>query len=707
MASGESKSTVDMLQTALRYATEGKVVFPLHGKIPLKKSRGIYDATAAAATIRKLWGEHPHANIGFPTGQINGIFVVDSDGPQGEATLADLVKKNGPLPLTYTVRTGRGYHYYFRQPPGVKVKSGACLLGPKLDVKGDGGYVVAPPSIHPETKRPYEVISDREPAVAPSWLIDLVRDEVRIKKPPDAERPATKILAGTRNDTLASLGGRIRRMGLSQTEIEAALLAMNEERCDPPLERAEVLRIAQSIAGYATAADAPPLTDAGNARRFAAQHGENLRYVADRKIFFEWDGRRWMVDDATGTPMTRAKITARSIVTEAGAESDDQRRRELLRWALYSESRARLDAIVALARDEHPIRVRNFHDVFDSDRMLLNVSNGTINLKTGKLQQHRREDYITKLAPVDYDPEATCPRFDQFLLEVMEGDPEMVDYLWRVLGYALTGDTRERVIFLLYGEGANGKTTLIERFANVLGDYAHSAPFKEFLHKLHDGASNEIAQLQGKRFVYSVEPTRGRSFDEAILKQLSGQDKVRARRLYAESTEWRPELKLFLAANHKPQIRETSDAIWDRVRLIPFLARFEGARMDRELAQKLDAELPGILAGAVRGSLDWQRRGLCPPEKVEIATVGYRMEMNDVGNFVQERCVVGEMELTGNLHRAYQNWAIAEGIRFPLKIKSFSQELERLGHHRKKVGGLRYHQGLVLAVTHEEDRAGE
>jgi putative DNA primase/helicase len=267
------------------------------------------------------------------------------------------------------------------------------------------------------------------------------------------------------------------------------------------------------------------------------------------------------------------------------------------------------------------------------------VGNGTLDLSTGKLREARREDLITRATDVPYDPLATAPRWERFLYEVFGGDSEIIEYVQRAVGYSLTGDTREQCFFLLCGSGANGKTTFLETIVRLLGTHASTAAFSAFLVQHNQGGPrNDLAALCGARFVKAAEAEHKARLDEAVMKQLTGEDTISVRFLFREVFEYRPQFKIWLATNHKPAIWETSDAIWRRIKLIEFNRQFAGLLADVALRRKLQMELPGILAWAVRGCLEWQKYGLREPQRISRATLGYRQESDQVGRFFKDRC---------------------------------------------------------------------
>ena len=341
---------------------------------------------------------------------MSGVLVLDVDGPEGEAVL----KEHGH-PATPMVRTGSGgLHLYFRHPDR-EVRTG-IRVEPGLDMKASGGYVVAPPSVGP-TGKPYEWIiapEDAEPAEVPEWLMGLIE---RPRRNEAAGPVGARIPAGQRNRVLTSLAGSMRRRGQGEEEIFAALAVSNQTRCNPPLEEEEVRKIASSVARYEPARTGPPpsanghvadeqparfnLTDLGNAERFVARHGGDVRYVYPWGKWLIWTGARWERDDA-GRVHRLAKETVRAIYAEAAAAEDEDHRKALAQHATRSEAEAKIRAMLELAKSEVPVSP----DELDADPWLLNAPNGTIDLRGGELRPQRREDLLTKMSGAEYDPDA-------------------------------------------------------------------------------------------------------------------------------------------------------------------------------------------------------------------------------------------------------------------------------------------------------------
>jgi putative DNA primase/helicase len=286
------------------------------------------------------------------------------------------------------------------------------------------------------------------------------------------------------------------------------------------------------------------LTDLGNARRLVAQHGKSLRHCWAWRKWLVWDGRRWC-DDDTGHVMRLAKDTVSEMFNTGtqeilgiqhelrNADADERRltpklnkAQKLQAWALKSEGAARLNAAVDLARSESGVPIQP--DALDTDHFKLNVRNGTINLRTGELLPHNPKDHITKLAPVEYDPGATCPLWEKFLHRIMDGNANLISDLQRVVGYAMTGDVREQCLFFFHGKGANGKSTFLDVFQAMLGDYAMQGVAELLMVRSGEQHPTERADLAGKRCVATVETENGTKMAESLIKQLTGGDRVRA-----------------------------------------------------------------------------------------------------------------------------------------------------------------------------------
>ena len=440
----------------------------------------------------------------------------------------------------------------------------------------------------------------------------------------------------------------------------------------------------------------PTLTDAGNARRFVAQHGATVRCVHPQRVWHVWDGRRW-AEDKTGEVERLAKATARALYTEAASEPDADRRAALSRHALKSESRDRLRAIVDLAETEPEMVISA--ETMDADPWLFNVENTTINLRTGELREHNPADYISKLAPVEYVPDAYHPTLAKFVDRILP-DPELQAFVARALGYSTTGDVTEEVLFFAYGGKWAGKTTLLEAFGAMLGDYAMTADFESFLMKKYgDGPRPDLARLRGARFVKSVEVGAGRRLAEGLVKMITGGDGVTARELYEKEFTFTRSFKLWLAANDEPRVREDDAALWRRILQVPFAVSIPAAEVDPTIKAALrhdPACRSALLAWAMAGLVDWKRTGLRPPAAVTAATEGYRERQDHVRRFVDERCELADSFTVSakSLLGAYREFT--KEARLPvLDTAKFTSRLEAMGtrHQGREWHGIRLADG--------------
>lgn len=435
--------------------------------------------------------------------------------------------------------------------------------------------------------------------------------------------------------------------------------------------------------GQSSAPLSLPHTDLGNARRLVADHGRELRFAPQLGHWLHWDGARW-AEDLTGEVHRRAKNTVDSLLTQIASTSGDDRKQITRHW-LASQGAARLAAMVTLAATEPGVPV-TIADL-DSDPFALNVANGTVDLRTGRLRPHRGGDLHTKLAPVDYDEAAACPLWDRFLDDVFDGDGELIAFMRRLVGYALTGDVSEHVLAFAHGSGANGKSTLFGTLQRMLGDYAVQLDPHLLIDTGHDQHPTGLTDLRGARLAATIETEAGRRLAESLVKQLTGGDRIRARRMRCDFFEFLPTHKLWVAGNHLPSIVGNDHAIWRRILLIPFNVIFTGERCDKNLPDRLAGEMPGILSWAVAGSLEWQRDGLGVPATVSRTTGAYRASEDHVGRFLADCADVDESGSTSakDLRTVYEDWCAQAGER-PWSAKAIGQQLSARGFDRVQLG---------------------
>jgi putative DNA primase/helicase len=415
------------------------------------------------------------------------------------------------------------------------------------------------------------------------------------------------------------------------------------------------------------------LTELGNSQRLVDAFGDNIRYCHQHKSWYIWTGEYWKRDE-TGQIIELMKVVAERIFEEIKTEPEEEKRQRIIKWCASSQRRNNIENSIALARSVVPV----MPEEFNADPHLLNVSNGTLDLRTGTLRPHRREDFISKMCPVEYRPGAKCPQWEKFISEIMP-DRETQEYLQRAVGYTLTGSNAEHVFFVLWGSGRNGKSTFLKTVQALMGDYAKQADFQSFTEGQSGGIRNDIARLEGARLVCATEGKQNGRLAENVIKFLTGGDKVAARFLYQEHREFEPQMKLWLGTNHRPRIVGTDVAIWSRVRLIPFTESFLG-REDRDLGDKLLKELPGILNWALEGLEQYQLHGLNEPEHVKLATQEYQKDSDQIGRFIAACTARGtEDTLKKAMYSRYKIWASDNG-EYQFTERAFSESMGEHGY---------------------------
>jgi putative DNA primase/helicase len=332
----------------------------------------------------------------------------------------------------------------------------------------------------------------------------------------------------------------------------------------------------------------------------------------------------------------------------------------------------------------------------DADPWLIGTPDGMIDLKSGQPITPDRDKLITKSIGASYDATATCPIWEKFLHTVTDGDAELSQFLQAAIGYTLTGSNREQCLFFLHGTGSNGKGVFSETIKRLIGDYGQTAPESLFTKDRNQSATNDIARLAGCRMAIAAELEEGTHFAESRVKALTGGDTITARFLHKEFFDFQPTHHFWISGNHRPRVTGTDAGIWRRIRLVPFTVTILEAEKDKDLPNKLAAELTGILNWALEGGMRWQREGLETPACVKQATEEYRAEEDVLGQFLAE-CTeesTGDRVTMSNLFEAYQAWAIEGGIRYPLTARAFNKKLDERGMHRTNSNGQRYWDGI-------------
>lgn len=427
--------------------------------------------------------------------------------------------------------------------------------------------------------------------------------------------------------------------------------------------------------------DPAPLTEAGAAERFTQWRGDDVRYDHRRNRWLLWQGHRW-VPDVDDQIVRLGLDFARDWQQSAVTITDTERRKKTFTAAVRLEHRRALLSMLELAAAMKPIADAGTN--WDLDPWLLGAPNGVIDLRDGTLRPGERDDRLTMSTGVAFDPDATCSRFEQFIVDTFANQPELMTFVHRAIGYSVSGDVSEQVLFLGYGTGSNGKGLLTQTLSRVLGDYSYTMPFSTIELHQRSAIPNDLAALLNRRFVSASETNDGTRLNESRVKALTGCDPITARFLHAEFFTFDPVGKYWLSVNHKPVVRDDSHGFWRRLRLIPFDQTFP---VNKALGPELHREGPGILAWCVRGCLDWQRYGLAPPDVVLNATAAYQADSDVLGSFLTEATDQDpDHEVRAStLYEHYRTWAAVNGFtdRERLSATVFGRKVGERFHAKK------------------------
>jgi putative DNA primase/helicase len=441
------------------------------------------------------------------------------------------------------------------------------------------------------------------------------------------------------------------------------------------------------------------LTDLGNGERFAQRYQEKVCWCHTWKQWLIYNGAYWEKDEHSRIGKL-AKDVVRAIYAEAGTMNEKENRTKVASHAIRSESNGAISAMLDRAKSELGVSPAQFN----TQLHLLNCRNGTVNLETGELLPHNPADFITRCVDASYKPDADCPRWEKFIDTIFDHDAAMVAFIQQALGMSLSGSIQEQVFFLCHGVGSNGKTTMLEVARRILWLYAKQANIETFMVRKQEGISNDRAELYGARLVNASEMKLGSRLNEALIKKVTGGEPERARFLNSNEFEYMPEYTLWLAVNHVPEIKDTTNSIWRRVMYIPFTVVFEEnhtdpeKRIDPTLLQKLMEEKDGIFTWMVQGHMAWKKAGrLVAPQAVIDATSDYRAEMDTIGIFLQECCTTGKnLKVQAKyVYDAYKDWCVANGNE-PVSLTEFGKSITEHGYIKKKADGKVQYQGITL-----------
>lgn len=718
-------NSVSPLEAALYYATELNLkVFPLHnaiegewidvsidgkperilrcscgntscgkqtGKHPRFKDN-LNSATGDPVKIKQWWTQWPKANIGIVTG--NQLIVIDVDQRHGGLKSIQEVFTYSPnLKNTLIASTGDGgFHYYAKVPLAAGKIGSRVGVWDGIDIRGDGGYVVAAPSLHRKGRR-YQWMQE-ESSFSELDVKFLEKIRRQLSETTDLllkAESSTKIPEGQRNDTLFRIACQKCSIRWAKEETLAHITRQNHERCDPPLSSDEVAKIVENAYNYNPAY---LCNDEGNSQRLYDIHGRNFRWVPSFK-WLHWEEGHWERMDEQEV-LSYAVELCHQIRVLAIAKSDE----ELASWMHKSLNEKPLGAMTRI------MRAKVFLDATEINRkpLWLPLANGVYEIDNGLFRTARREDYILQRSPVDYDETADCPLWKESLLRWMDGDQTMVDFLQRMSGYFLTGDARHHCLFIFWGSGANGKSTFTRVLEALLGPFSIAMSTDMLLRRTTISKEQEAARLFGARLAICSESPENATLDTEAAKSLTGGDRVRGKIVYNEPFEFEPTHKIVLHTNELPKLTYNDYAAWRRIKLIHFPVRIPEDERDPALPQKLQRELPGILNWALEGARSWLAQGdLRVPAKVEDATKQYREGQDQIGVALEEIAEFGSDEPTSDyrvkkdqLYRRYTAICTTWGQRPKSKGGFYDYMAARPGIREVNKGGSLFFVGVKL-----------
>jgi putative DNA primase/helicase len=441
--------------------------------------------------------------------------------------------------------------------------------------------------------------------------------------------------------------------------------------------------------------------DTGVAKRMVDEFGEYMRYSYTNKSYYFYDGTVWLEDNCG---MTRRWL---DLIVEAFNKDNltiddmDEEEAKKLKDRFIKKLRSNNTKNAVMREVQHHIPVQATE--FDQDDMLFNTQNGYIDLATGDFHDHDSKKMFQRISNTEYTDNMQCPMWLAFLNQIFDGDQEVIHYIQKAVGYSLTGSTREQVMFVLFGSGANGKSVFIDTIEHIMGSYKSNISADALMVKGggSSGHNEKIARLAGARFVSVSEPNEKSRLDEGLIKSLTGGDTVSASFKGGHEFDYKPKYKIWMATNHKPIIRGTDIGIWRRIPLIPFKVTIPKEKQDKNLTAKLATELPGILQWALEGALMWQKEGLDVPESIAAETAEYKKEMDPIEMFFDEvGAVRGESETVDRSYafKAYSEWT-EESREFAMKKSEFNKKMEEKFGKTVKVKGTQKFKGISIPTT--------
>lgn len=670
------------------------------------------DWTKKPHTLKEIQDWVKDGNYGV-LGGYGGLVIIDADSPE----IGRLVREN--LPETFIVKTpGKGEHFYFLCP---EITHKIILrTGPKEDehfgeIMSFLCQVVGPGSIHPTKRTAYTVSHDAPIATVSRELVlgalsGYIDHDGGMMEPLESGTVRISDVIKKCNIQLDQSGNKMigphpihGSTGGVNFSVDLVKNVWHCFRCDTGGGVASLIAV---LEGVIDCSEAKPgglvgekyletikkskalgfdlkdrtlsaYTDLWGGRLFYNIHGSDLHWCDPLGGWLIWDGARWLRDD-----ILKIESLAEQVIRHMHDQANSQNDKKLKAFAIRREGDSQFRSMISRLRSLEGIPLRSSD--FDHDLHLLNLSNKTGDLKTVTVRAHDRADMITRMASVTYNPDAKCPRWERFISEIFQGDEDLIRYVQRAIGYSMTGYVEEHCMFVLYGTGRNGKSTLLKHVSAILGDYAATASAGLLVEKREEGIPNDVARLRGVRMVIVQESKRSNSFDEARVKALTGGDRITARFLNKEFFEFDPTFKIFLATNHKPDVAGTDVGIWRRIKPIPFNKVFTDEDADKDLDNKLRGEYEGILNWMLEGCREWQKRGLGENESVRLATEAYQEETDVMGLFMEECCDVGPgLAISSKeLREALNQWTKSSRIR-SVRLGEMTEYFEKKRQFRK------------------------
>jgi putative DNA primase/helicase len=680
-------------EEAVALAREGFAIFPVYeiapngycacgrsdcsspGKHPRLKN-GVKGASTSEEQARQWWTVWPDANIGIATGACSSIFVLDVDSKHnGQDALVALMEQHGQLSDTRISQTGGGgFHAFYRLPVDRDIPNSAGKVGQGIDIRGEGGYVVAPPSRH-ASGRTYEWRNRDCPiGPAPEWLVELCYAPPKPRSQAISNGEATGTTSeflseGRRNNDFTAVAGFLRSKGFAVDSVKNALASVNAQIA-APLPANEIDTIARSSGRWPAHIKLDELYFTSvlvNAFDSKIRHCTPLGWTI-------YDGAVWRPDDGEKFVTEIAKKAAEEFAAYAETLHIGDKPRFSETAIASVKKRSFISNALKLASSD--TQVTAAVSDFDADRSLLCLENGTLDLRTGTLIAHQAEHMLTRMMPISFDPLAGCPVFDQFLAETLP--TEDAAFAMRAFAYALTGSGNEQKFVIFHGVGRNGKSTLVKIMAKLFGEYAANAEPTSFLRRSDNSASNDIARLARARLVTTSEFPNGAVLDVPLIKRITGQDKLTARHLYKEHFEFEPHFLLLMVTNYMPVIEGSDAAVARRVLAVPFRSVVPVENVDPDLDRKLWGERSGILNRLLGALRQYRELGLAPSENVQAKTDAFLDDTNLIKRFAEACCEFSPLATASvtEMYWRFRSTCFEEGIK-PMSQRSFGQQLEQ------------------------------